>query len=196
VFHKLEVIKFCILCIYVDDGIITGCERKMLEAIEGKLIQDFLGCKIGSDGLVLNIKQTRIIKKFDNEVASKGEWNTPSALGFYVIRPKGNDKLIEEGKQKWFRSMIGTLLLSYPNIAIAVRELSKVVDGAVLAHEKDITRLLTYVFQTKTQQLNITSDTSDDWKIEGYNDLDFAEDKNDRKIITGFVMFLYCFPIS
>jgi hypothetical protein len=63
----------------------------VLEAIEGitqvfkvkmeKLIQDFKGGKIGSDDLVLNIKQTRINKKFKNEFESKGEWNTPFVPG-------------------------------------------------------------------------------------------------------------------
>jgi hypothetical protein len=57
VFHKQEGTEFCILCIYVDNGIITGSKRMMVEAIEGlnevfkvkveKLIQNFLGCKIG-----------------------------------------------------------------------------------------------------------------------------------------------------
>jgi hypothetical protein len=50
--------------------------------------------------------------------------------------------------------MIGILLylvkLSRPNIANAVKELSKVMDGAVFAHEKELKRLMTYVFQTKT----------------------------------------------
>lgn len=182
----------------------------MIQAIEGlnqvfkvkvdKSIQDFLGCEIGSDGHVLSLKQTRIIKKLEKEIEVKGDWNTPSAPGFFVVRPKGEDMLIGEGRQKWFRSMIGTLLylvkLSRPDIANAVRELSKVMDNAVPAHEKELKRLLSYVVKTQDKQLNINSDSSEDWIIEAYSDSDFAGDKDDRKSITGFVIFLSGFPIS
>jgi Reverse transcriptase (RNA-dependent DNA polymerase) len=210
VFHKQEGTEFCVLCIYVDDGIITGSERMMIQAIEGlnqvfkvkvdKLIQDFLGCKIGSDGHVFSLKQTRIIKKLEKESEIKGDWNTPSAPGLFVVRPKGDDMLIGEGRQKWFRSMIGTLLylvkLSRPDIANAVRELSKVMDNAVPAHEKELKRLLSYVVKTQDKQLNINSNSSEDWEIEAYSNSDFAGDKDNRKSITGFVIFLCGFPIS
>ena len=71
----------------------------------------------------------------EKEIESRGDWHTPSAPGFFVVRPKEEDKLIGEGRQKWFRSMVGTLLylvkLSRPDMANAVRELSKVMDKAV-----------------------------------------------------------------
>jgi hypothetical protein len=53
VFTKLENFEFCILCIDVDDGIITGSERMMKDTIDGlnkvfkhklkKPIKQFLG---------------------------------------------------------------------------------------------------------------------------------------------------------
>jgi Reverse transcriptase (RNA-dependent DNA polymerase) len=89
VFHKQEGTEFCVLCIYVDDGIITGSERMMIQAIEGlnqvfkvkveKSIQDFLGCEIGSDGHVLSLKQPRIIKKLEKEIGI-----LPLHLGFLL----------------------------------------------------------------------------------------------------------------
>jgi hypothetical protein len=33
-----------------------------------------------------------IIKKLESEIELKGEWNTSSAPGFFVVRPKGEDK--------------------------------------------------------------------------------------------------------
>jgi hypothetical protein len=104
-----------------------------------------------------------------------------------------------EGRQKRFRSMIGALLylvkLLRPAIANAVRELSKVMDRAVPAHEKELKCLLSFVFQTQDKQLNINSDSSEDWRIKAYSDSDFAGDKDDRKSISGFVIFLCGFPI-
>ena len=62
-------------------------------------------------------------------------------------------EMIGEGRWKWFGSMIGTLLylikLSCPDIAKPVRELSKVMDGASSAHEKDLKRLIQFLFQNK-----------------------------------------------
>jgi hypothetical protein len=70
------------------------------------------------------------------------------------------------------------------------------MDNAVPAHEKELKRLLSYVVKTQDKQLNINSDSSEDWRIEAYSDSDFAGDKDDRKSITGFVIFLSGFPIS
>ena len=73
---------FCILCIYVNDGILTGSKRMMNEAIEGlkgvfsikfqKNIEDFLGCEIHErkDGLLLT--QRRIIDKLIKENKKEG----------------------------------------------------------------------------------------------------------------------------
>ena len=55
---------------------------------------------------------------------------------------------------------------------------------------------MSYVYQTKDKQLNIVSDSSEEWVIEAYSDSDFAGDKDDRRSITGFVIFLSGFPIS
>ena len=55
-FFKQEGKSFCLLCLYVDDSIITGDENMMNKTIEGlnevfkikvqKDINDFLGCEI------------------------------------------------------------------------------------------------------------------------------------------------------
>ena len=53
VFMKQEGMKFCVLCIYVNDGILTGDLEMMQDTLEGlfkvkvdKSIKDFLGCEI------------------------------------------------------------------------------------------------------------------------------------------------------
>ena len=73
--------------------------------------------------------------------------------------------MIGEGRQKWFRSMVGTLLylvkLSRPDLSNSVRELSKVMDGAAPAHEKELKRVIEYVIQTKFKTLKIEATEGD-----------------------------------
>jgi hypothetical protein len=61
--------------------------------------------------------------------------------------------MINEGRQKWFRSAIGTLLylvkLSRPDLANSVRELAKVMDGANQTQEKELKRMIGYKIQKK-----------------------------------------------
>jgi hypothetical protein len=107
--------------------------------------------------------------------------------------------MINEGRQKWFRSAIGTLLylvkLSRPDLANSVRELAKVMDGANQAQEKELKRMIGYTIQTKEKILKIKVKTNT-WDIVAYSDSDFAGDKDDRKSITGYVIFVSGSAIS
>jgi hypothetical protein len=61
--------------------------------------------------------------------------------------------MINEGKQKWFRSAIGTLLYlvkrSHPDLANPVRELAKVMDCANQTQEKELKRTIGHTIQKK-----------------------------------------------
>jgi hypothetical protein len=85
--------------------------------------------------------------------------------------------------------------LSQPDIANPVRELSKVMDGAAPGHEKELKRLCRFVIQTKERKLNIKT-SEDEWEVEAFRDSDFAGDKDERKSITGYVIFLSGAAIS
>ena len=212
-FLKREGSLFCILCIYVDDGIITGDEQMMKKVIDGlnkvfkvkvqETIKDFLGCEIRENFGEISLGQSRIVEKLmsDNDLSLKKEkWSTPSAPGFFVVRPQNRAEMIDEKSQKWYRSTIGTLLylvkLSRPDLANPVRELSKVMDGAAPAHEKELKRLVEFTCQTKDKTLKIKADSGEKWTIEAYSDSDFAGDKDGRKSITGYVILICGVPMT
>jgi hypothetical protein len=213
VFLKQEGNAFCILCIYVDDGIIAGDEELMENTISGlnmvfhvkvqKSIRDFLGCEIHESIAGFVLCQTRIIDKMikDNRISDlKEKYKTPSAPSFFVVRPNNQKEMIDEVKQKWYRATIGTLLylvkLSRPDIANSVRELSKVMDGASPAHEKELKRVVNYLASEKDKGLKIEANRDPVWTIEAYSDSDFAGDKDDRKSITGYVVFVCGVAVS
>jgi hypothetical protein len=161
-----------------------------------KNIRDFLGCQISTENGKISLGQQRIIEKMERLKGKRDidkQWATPSAPSFFVVRPRVKEEMIGEERQKWFRSTIETLLylvkLSRPDLANPVRERSKVMDGANSAQEKELKRVLDYVMQTKDKKLKVESKT-DSWNIQAFSDSDFAGDKDDRKSITGYVIFV------
>jgi hypothetical protein len=184
--------------IYVDDGIIAGDETMMRDVIDGlnkvfivkvqETIKYVLSCNIGKDFGTITLGQSRIVDNLikDNDFVQKKEkWATPSAPGFFVVRPKNHAKTIDERKQKWFWSTIGTLLylvkLSRPDLANPMRELSQVMDGAAPAHKNELKRLVDFVCQSKDNKLKIKADPGEKWVIEAYSNSDFAGDKEKKE---------------
>jgi hypothetical protein len=123
------------------------------------------------------------------------EYKTPSAPGFFLIRPLEPEK-VDDLTQKWFRLNIGCLLylvkLSRPDLGNSVRELSKVMDGAAPGHVKELKRLIQFVRNTKGVGLKMQFSEEKSWEVEAYSDSDYAGDKEHRKSVTGMVYVALC----
>jgi hypothetical protein len=123
-------------------------------------------------------------------------YETPSGTQDKIIRPEENSILLDIEGQKEFRSGVGSLLYlvkhSRPDIANAVRNLSKVMDGATEAHQKILYRTIKYVIDTRGRALLMQPVNSKGryWEIEAYSDSDWASMENNRKSVSGFVVFL------
>jgi hypothetical protein len=87
---------------------------------------------------------------------------------------------------------------SRPDIANATRELSKVMDGATEGQWKELRRLLKFVIDTKWRGLQIKPRLNDDevWRIQAFSDSDYCADKETRRSVTGFIVYLLGVPIS
>ena len=80
-----------------------------------------------------------------------------------------------------------------PDIANAVRELSKVLDCATPAAYKEMKRVIKYVLETKHYGLKIfpcAVKAENFLLLEVYCDSDFAGDKDTRISVSGFIMYL------
>ena len=86
---------------------------------------------------------------------------------------------------------------SRPDIANAVQELSKVLDGVSPAALKDMHRVIKYVLDTKNLGLKIdlNSFKKTPWDLVCYSDSDYAGDPDTRRSVTGFVLFVRNVPI-
>ena len=87
---------------------------------------------------------------------------------------------------------------SRPDISNAVRELTKIMDGATEAAYKEMLRVIKYVMDTKEWGLKfepILPKGELSWDMVVYSDSDWAGDKNNRRSISGFILYLCGVPI-
>ena len=151
-------------------------------------LEDYLGVQIvqSDDGKKAWLGQPTIIKslekQFGEKVAKKKMTIAPETEGF--IGGKGGDiSKVDEKPQSMYRSGVGTLLYltkhSRPDITNPVRELSKSMDGASMAHVTEMHRVINFVPEMKTLGLRMVPIFKDGiWKLEALSDSDFANDKD------------------
>jgi hypothetical protein len=161
----------------------------------------FIGCHIIRDknkkGILLH--QPKLIKHLEEDfsayIKTERIYLTPGAPKTVIMRPDPNDPMISKEMQTKYRSGVGMLLYlvkhSRPNLANAVRELSKVLDGATEAHWKSLLRTIKFVFDTKWYALNLDPTIRHDRKLylEAYSDSEFAGDRDTRTSVYGFIVF-------
>ena len=210
--------KKSFVIIYVDDGAIFGSDEDIKETISALrnafnvkdmgTLEHFVGCHlIKENESRMYLHQPKLLKHLSDEFkylsSSFGprEYRTPAAPKSTVVRPTQDDPLINKSEQAKYRSGVGMLLYlvkhSRPEIANAVRELSKVGDGALPAHWKALMRTIKYVLQTSNLGLKIEPNKSEEeYTLEGVTDSEYAGDKDTRISVYGFVIYFCGSPIA
>ena len=118
---------------------------------------------------------------------------SPGTPGF--IGGKVDDiSKVDEKTQSMYRSGVGTVLYftkhSRPDITNPVRELSKSMDGASMAHVTEMYRVRNFVLEMKTLGLAMAPISQDGiWKLEALSDSDFANDKDTRYSVYGYIIY-------
>jgi copper chaperone CopZ len=206
-----------ILCIYVDDVMCVGDEMAVKEAIRniegmysikrmGKL-HEYVGVTIEKkkeNMYVMSQPETikKLKKKFVLEYENLREKKTPAASRDVVIRPTLEEEKIEKDEQDRYRSGVGMLLWltkhSRSDIANCVREASKVMDGATLAHYKYMLCIVKYVVDTENLKLKINPNKvhEGEWHVKAFTDSDFSGDHETRKSVSGFIVYFMGAPIA
>ena len=125
---------------------------------------------------------------------------TPGTPGF--IGGKVDDiSKVDEKTQSMYRSGVGTLLYlteySRPDITNPARELSKSIDGASMANVTEMYRVINFVLETKTLGLRMVPIFKDGiWKLEALSDSDFANDKDTRYSVYGYIIYFCGVPVA
>jgi hypothetical protein len=124
--------------------------------------------------------------------------NIPMSAGASVTRPKESDIKLNVEDQRQYRSGVGMLLYmvkhSRHDISNAVRELSKVMDGATDHHMTMLLRLIKFVIQTTDRGIRIKPQKKDE--VVAFDDSDFAGDEENRRSVTGYIIYLYNVPVA
>jgi hypothetical protein len=166
-----------------------------------------VGCHLieNKSNNILNIHQPKLLKHLEQEfkglIEKPKSYRTPAGPKTAIVRPQPEDPRISESDQSVYRSGVGMLLYlvkhSRPEISNAVRELSKVCDGATQAHWKALMRTIQYVLTTKNIGLKIKPKPMDGkYTLEGYSDSEYAGDKDTRISVYGYVIYFCGIPIS
>jgi hypothetical protein len=213
--HIKNDIAFAIL--YVDDGGIIGTQET-IQALMKELstvfhvkgmgpLKNFVGCHIIENDSkdTIWIHQPKLLKdlklKFGAIAQESRSFKTPAAPRTIVMRPQEGDLKISVEKQSEYRSGVGMLLYlvkhSRPEISNAVRELSKVADGATSGHWKAMVRVIKYVLDTENHGLKLKPQKKGGlFYLEGISDSEYAGDKDTRISVYGYVLYFCGAPIS
>jgi len=214
--HSKEGLVF--IAIWVDDSLLVGNEKaidKTIEDLKSRgftlkvegTLQDYLSCEITLDrkNKIGWIHQPHLVDKLESKfgqmVKSLQNYRTPGTPGQHILR--NVDVKVDAEKHKIYRSGVGMLLYlvkhSRPDIANAVRELTKAMDGPSPAAYKEFLRVMKHTIDTKNFALRIKPiDPKDDgsWTIVVYCDSDYAGDTETRVSVAGFIIYLLGVPIS
>ena len=217
-FTKRDKWGICFIVLYVDDNLIIGHPKAVEETIslmrkhnlvlkvEDELT-DYLSCEIvmsddrkkawlGQPHLIANLE-----KKFGEEVANLYRYTTPGTAGMHQVRDENPENSLPIAKQEKYRSGVGMLLYlvkhSRPDIANAVRELSKVLDCSNMASYKEMLRCIKYVLNTRTYGLKLWPDMRSDksWEIICFTDSDYASDPVTRRSVSGYIIYVHGVPV-
>ena len=86
---------------------------------------------------------------------------------------------------------------SRPDITNPVRELSKSVDGASMAHGAEMYRVINFVLEMKTLGLRMVPTFKDGiWKLEPLSDSDLANDKDTSYYVYGYIIYFCGIPVA
>ena len=165
-----------------------------------------LGVQIvqSDDGKKAWLGQPTIIKslekQFGEKVAKKKMTITPGTPGF-IGGKVGDISKVDEKTQSMNRSGVGTLLYltkhSTPDIKSLLRELSKSMDGASMAHVTEMYRVINFVLEMKRLGLGMVPIFKDGiWKLEALSDSDFANDKDTRYSVYGYIIYFCGIPVA
>jgi hypothetical protein len=103
------------------------------------------------------------------------------------MRPEKGDNVLSPKDQTKYHSCVGMLLYlvkhSRPDISNAVRELTKVLDGATNAHLKSFIRTIKFVLDTRVYALRLSPFTRNgSLFLHGYSDSKFAGDETHARV--------------
>lgn len=190
--------NFIVISLYVDDLLVTGNNVELIQQFKDDMLQVFemtdlgemsyfLGMEVEQKNGEIFISQRKyakeILKKFNME--SCKSMSTPMCQKEKLCKDDGAEQVDET----LYRSLIGCLMYltaTRPDILYAVSVLSRFMNCAKESHFKAAKRVLRYVKGTLNYGIKFSQ--SENFRLQGYSDSDWAGSVDDMKSTSG-----YCF---
>lgn len=198
--HQKEGTAYII--VYVDDLLIVAQKQQTVLAIKEVLkrefdmadmneLHDFLGIKIKRDRQrgIIRLSQKGLIEKilYRFGMSDCKPCKTPAETKLQLKR--SNDRCVHP-----YRELIGCLMYlmmgTRPDLCFIVGYLSRFQDAANTEHWNQAKRVLRYVQGTRNVEL-VYRCSQNNVPITGFVDADYANDVEDRKSISGFLLKVF-----
>ncbi|CAJ2653926.1 unnamed protein product [Trifolium pratense] len=198
-----------VICLYVDDLLITGHNTTSIEKFKGRLKSEFEMSDLGklnyflglefhyaSDGIVLHQRKyiEDVLKRFQMENCKAAE--TPMDANLKLS--KNEDEQAVDATL--FKQVVGSLRFicnTRPDINYAVGLVSRFMSKPKTSHLIAAKRILRYLKGTQDYGLAFpTSNSETQIELEGFSDSDWCGDKDDRRSTSGYWFRFRNSPIS
>lgn len=206
-----------VIGIHVDDITMATNSESMRSEVMAKLREKFLvkdlgdltyylGIKVATEGDATCLSQPAYVEKLIHKfnMMDANPCATPGVAGMQLSAEDcpqtDHDKA--EMKKKPYRSLVGSLMYAYistrPDIGSALMQVAAWCQNPGKVHWRHAKRILRYAKSTMGQAIRYAKVGSDNGKVDiiVYCDSDWAQDINDRKSISGYVVKLAGGPIS
>jgi len=198
-----------IVCLYVDDLLVTGSSEKLIAEFKAEMISEFemsdlgrlsyfLGIKFSENEYGIVMHQSRyaqeILRKFDMHKSNPAI--TPAEVGLRLEK-EPEEAMVDPTE---FRKIVGSLryiCCTRPDLCFSVRLISRYMQSPRQSHLNAAKRIMRYLQGTCDFGILIPKGNPDtDMKVTAYSYADWCGDKDDRKSTVGSIFFLEKSPIS
>ncbi|MCH82414.1 copia-type polyprotein [Trifolium medium] len=204
-----DISNTVLICLYVDDLLITGSNHACIEKFKGRLKDEFEMSDLGKlnyflgleflyreDGIVFHQKKyiADVLKRFHMENCNEAE--TPMEANLKLSK----DETGQAVDATLFKQVVGSLRFicnTRPDINYAVGSVSRFMSNPKASHMVAAKRILRYLKGTQDFGLAFpTSKVGSQFELEGFSDSDWCGDKDDRRSTSGHWFRFRNSPIS
>jgi hypothetical protein len=195
---KGDQVNFLVISLYVDDLLVTGSSVELIQQFKDDMKQVFEMSDLGEMsyflGMEVEQKNGDIFicqRKYAKEMLKKFNMENCKSMSTPMC-PKEKlckDNEAEQVDETLYRSLIGCLMYlttTRPDVMYAVSVLSRFMNCAKESHFKAAKRVLRYIKGTINYGIKFCR--SQNFKLQGYSDSDWAGSLDDMKSTSG-----YCF---
>lgn len=199
-----------LVCLYVDDMLITGSDKLAIEEFKGRMMKEFEMSDLGtlnyflglefvytSKGIFLHQRRyvSEVLKRFRMENCN--EVATPMETTYKLLI----DETESEVDGTLYKQIVGSLRFlchSRPDISFSVGLVSRFMSKPRTSHMAAVKRILRYLKGTQDFGLLFPRSKRQGGvaEIEAFSDSDWSGDKVDRKSTSGYFFRFLKAPIS